>query len=279
MRRVFVLIMLVVIVAGCSSSQQRRRSSNLMSYLYPNATNAPSPNPSGAQLQLPLKIGIAFIPADHSMGSPLESAEAEKRLLDIVKKSFEGRDWVREIAVIPSQYLRSGGGFENLDQVSRLMGTDVVALVSVDQLQNSNPGKLSFLYLSIVGAYVLPLDSNETRTLIDAAVFHVPSRTFLLRAPGTSQVEGHSTAVEVSERLRETSQLGFQRAMNDLAKNLDAEVGNFKQSIVEGARTDVVVTNQQGESIRQRGSFGFLEALGGIFALLLAAWTRRSARA
>ena len=63
------------------------------------------------------------------------------------------------------------------------LDVDVVALVSVDQLQSSDPGRLSFLYLSVIGAYTLPLDRNDTRTLIDAAVFHVPSRALLLRAP------------------------------------------------------------------------------------------------
>src|SRR5207244_6851645 len=118
---------------------------------------------------------------------------------------FMGRDWVSDVMIIPSSYLTPRGGYENLDQIARLMNVDVIALTSVDQLQVSNPRRASFLYVSVIGAYVLPLDRNETRTMIDAAVFHVPSRTFLLRAPGISSITGSSTARDIEGTLDERS--------------------------------------------------------------------------
>lgn len=274
-----ILLFTVALLAGCSYSRQVQRRSSLMSYLYPSATAAPEPAPGGARLQLPLRIGIAFVPPDSPSGHPsnvraLFPPDAEKRLVDIVRKSFEGRDWVGKIQMIPSDYLVRQGGFENLEQVARLMNADVIALVSVDQLQVSDPRRVSFLYLSIIGAYLLPLDHNETRTLIDAAVFHVPTRTFLLRAPGVSSITGSSTAMDIDVALRERSARGFQMAMSDLAKNLDSEVGSFKESIKTGARPDVDLYTAEGQSVRQGGDFGALEVLlGAVLLLALAAKT------
>lgn len=275
MRRTLATLVIALTLTACSYSREVRRSSSLMDYLYPKATEAPSLG--NARLQLPLRVGIAFVPTQSS-GSGWNAdlpADTEQRLLGIVKKSFQGRDWVKDVQIIPSNYLRAGGGFENLEQATRLFGTDVVVLASIDQIQNSDPTPLSFLYLSIVGAYTLPLDRNETRTLIDAAVFHVPSKTFLLRAPGTSQVRGLSTAVGVSEALRQASYKGLSEAMDDVAKNLDKEVENFKAQVIAGERSDVDVINKSGTSIRKSGSFSLIEALAALSILGVAVWMRR----
>jgi len=202
-RRIFTAVVFgLALLTGCSFSRQEHRRSNLMSYLYPNAAEAPQPSAQGIRLRLPMRVGIAFVPLDaksaqfHGVDSALPGT-SEQRLLSVVKDAFRSRDWVKEVVVIPSNYLTPGGGFANLDQLSQMFGVDVIALVSVDQFQSSDPYPISFLYLSIVGAYVLPLDHNDTRTLIDAAVFYVPARAFLLRAPGQSQITGHATAVGV----------------------------------------------------------------------------------
>ncbi|MEA2165153.1 MAG: hypothetical protein QOK37_3280 [Thermoanaerobaculia bacterium] len=266
----------LAVLAGCSFSRQIHRRSNLMSYLYPRAAEAPQPSTEGVRLRLPMRIGIAFVPPEATNGQfRMMNADlpgtVEKRLLNVVRDAFRSRDWVSDIVVIPSNYLMPGGGFANLDQLSRMFGVDVIALVSVDQFQSSDPYPISFLYLSIVGAYVLPLDHNDTRTLIDAAVFYVPARRFLLRAPGQSQITGHSTAVEVQQSMRERSYKGLEMAMTDLSRNLSKEVDSFKKDIIGGERNDVDVINKQGTSIRTSGSIGWLWAL----PLLLLAGLRR----
>jgi rhombotail lipoprotein len=253
----------IALLTGCSFSRQVHRRSNLMSYLYPDAAEAPQPSAGGIRLQLPMRVGIAFVPPDsRSTQFPGVQADlpgtSQQRLLNVVKDTFRSRDWVKDVVVIPSNYLTPGGGFANLDQLSRMFGVDVIALVSVDQFQSSNPNPMSFLYLSIVGAYVLPLDHNDTRTLIDAAVFYAPARRFLLRAPGQSQITGHSTAVDVEFSMSERSYRGFQLAMADLSANLSKEVDTFKQEIISGERADVDIINKQGTSIRKSGSTGWL---------------------
>lgn len=283
MKKIALLLLAVgFVVAGCSYSRQYQRRSNVMSYLYPDANAAPAPDPGGARLQLPLKIGIAFVPPDQVARTPMQGdwrsifpPDKERELLEVVRRSFAGRDWVGHIEIVPSSYLTPGGGFTNLEQVGRMFNVDVVALASVDQVQNSDPSEISFLYLSIIGAYVLPLDTNETRTMIDVAAFHVPTRTFLLRAPGLSQNRGRSTAVTVAESLREASDEGFEQAMKDVAKNLDAEVERFRSQVATGQRSDVDIVTAQGGSVRQGAAAGWAGALAAL-AILLVALARRS---
>jgi len=244
------IVLLLLLLCGCSfyGPQRRHFRSNLVDYLFPDGM--PS-RPRAARLQLPLKIGIAFVP---STPDPLDP-QTEQRLLGIVRKAFTGRDWVGQIQVIPSSYLEPHGGYDNLDQVARLMDVDVVALVSVDQIQYSDPTMLSILYVSIIGEYLLPGDRNDTRTLIDVAVVDVPSRSFLLRAPGTSRIGGMATPVEAERRLRGKSDEGLRLAMLDLTKNLDAEVGSFKASVTTGERADVDIVTRDGKSLRAGGAF------------------------
>jgi len=269
---------------GCNTPETHVRRSSLMDYLYPKQKAAPLPNPAGARLKLPLKLGIAFVPGGTASWrvQNLLAPGQEKVLLDVVKQSFKDRPWISEIKLVPSAYLRAGGGFENMDQVARMYGVDVMALVSVDQVQNTDPRWYSFTYLSIVGAYVLPGDANDTNTLIDAAVYDVASHTFLLRAPGQSQVKGSSTWAYREKQLREHSAKGLELAMADLAKNLDAEVGTFKAEVAKGERKDVDVVDRQGVSLRESGgrnfggAFGWAEALGALLLLGTALRMRRA---
>ena len=276
-------LMALLAVLGCNTPQTTARRSSLMDYLYPKQQSAPAPNPAGARLKLPLRLGIAFVPggANSWRVQGLMAPGQEKQLLDVVKQSFKDKPWVGEIKLVPSSYLRSGGGFENMDQVARMYGVDVMALVSVDQIQYTDPRWYSFIYVSIVGAYVLPGDANDTRTLIDAAVYDVASHTFLLRAPGQSQIKGSSTWIHREVQLREHSEKGLQAAMADLAKNLDAEVATFKAEVAKGERKDVDVVDRQGLSLRQSGGKNFggriswIEALGSLLVLGVAFNLRR----
>ena len=155
-----------MLTLGCATPHTQVRRSSLMGYLYPKASEAPKPDPAGASLQLPLKLGIVFVPGGTAdwRNDAVVAADAERPLLDTVRGAFKERPWVGDIKIIPSAYLRAGGGFENLDQASRMFGVDVIALVSVDQIQQTDPKWYSFTYLSILGAFVVPAERNSTRT-------------------------------------------------------------------------------------------------------------------
>ena len=274
----------LLLALGCATPRTEVRRSSLMGYLYPKAAEAPKPDPAGARLQLPLKLGIVFVPGGTAgwRNDTVVPAHAERPLLDTVRGAFKDRPWVGDIKIIPSAYLRAGGGFENLDQASRMFGVDVIALVSVDQIQQTDPKWYSFTYLSILGAFVVPAEHNSTRTLIDAAVFHVPTRTFLLRAPGQSFIKGSTTLVAQGELLRRDAGEGLKLAMVELGKNLDAEVVGFKAEVASGVRKDVDVVDRSGQSLQQTGGRGWGGALGAWevvgAGLLLLLVRRRDAR-
>lgn len=264
--------LLLLLGLGCAQTETRVRRSNVMEFLYPTDKQQPAPpDPAGARLKLPLKVGIVFIPAaERWRGESGIPPAREKALLDLVRKPFLGKPWVSSVQVIPSNYLTTKGGFTNLQQIGRMFDVDVMALVSVDQVQYTNPKWYSFLYISVVGAYTLHGDANDTQTLIDAAVFDLSSRTFILRAPGQSLVKGSSNPVDRDEQMRKQSNQSLELAMADLAKNLDAEVASFKEEVARGERPNVDVVDKQGQSLRQTGgrnwggSFTWLEAVAGL---------------
>ncbi len=169
------------------------------------------------------------MPARHGGGA---LSEAERiGLLNKVKEHFSGRDFIAEIQVIPEAYLRAGQGFQTMEQVSRLYDLDVMALVSYDQVAHTAERSSSFLYWTIVGAYVIEGNKNDVNTFVDTAVFDVPTRKLLFRAPGVSEIKSTSTLVGVESDMRAGQQKGFDQAMADMTVNLDKELDSFKERI------------------------------------------------
>lgn len=272
----------ILLLPGCAEPRTVHRQSNLLDYLYPpeRGKAEPAPLPPNAKLHVPMKVGVAFVPSQGGSwrGQGVLEPGQEAPLVEVITKAFRGKPWISELKPIPSAYLMPRGGFDNLAAVSRMYDVDVVALVSVDQIQYTDPKWYSFAYYTIIGAYVLRGDKNDTRTLIDAAVFDPASRTFLLRAPGTSEVKGSSTYASREVMLRENAKQGLELAMVDLARNLDKAVDDFKTEVQAGKRGNVDVIDAQGKSLQQTGgrnwggSFGWWEAAG---ALGLLAFARR----
>jgi len=262
------LLAVSIMLTGCSG-QQTRASSSVVDYLYPQQ-NEVKVEPATPRLTLPLKVGIAFVPEQRSMrrGGNLwtgvsrgitlpESKKAE--LLDMLAGHFRNYDFVGGIEVIPSAYLTPGGSFANLDQIRTMYGTDVIALVSYDQVQFTDEGFLSLTYWTLVGAYVFSGEKNDTSTMMDTAVYDIASRKMLFRAPGTSSVKGAATPVNLSEELRADSLRGFEEATGEMIANLDTQLAAFKEKI-----------KQQPESVQIVHSPGYSGggALG-LFELLL----------
>ena len=138
---------------------------------------------------------------------------------------------------------------QDLDQVARSFGVDVVALVSVDQMQFSSPRWYAWTYWTLVGAYMVKGDKNDTTTLVDAAVYHVPSRTFLFRAGGVGTAKGSSTWSNREEAFRQQSRESLALAMAELSKSLDQGVTTFKQDLLKGARKGVLLLDKEGNPL------------------------------
>ena len=264
-----------LLISGCAglygSPTRQGVSSSLVDYLYPSGEEPPKQSETIPNLQLPLKVGLAFVPSNTGQGALTEADRIE--LLNKVRAHFSGRDFIAHIEVIPEAYMRSGRGFQSMDQLARLYDLDVMALVSYDQVAQTAEKTSSLLYWTIVGAYVIEGNKNDVSTFVDTAVFDVPTRTLLFRAPGVSEIKSSSTLVGIESDVRAGQQQGFEQAMASMTVNLDRELDGFKQRVLtEG---NVRITRADGTSY---GGGGGAAGLGGLVALaLLYAGRRRLA--
>lgn len=226
-------------LVGCESlstmwggSTRSGESSSVVEFLYPAGEVPPKPTGEVPAITLPIKVGLAFVPGRGQSLGPLSEAQ-KMQLLEQVRDRFTGEDYVTEIVVVPDTYLRGSSGFDALDRAARMYGLDVMALVSYDQLSTSSEKKSSFLYWTIVGAYVVEGTRNEVQTLVDTAVFDIPSRTLLFRAAGTDRVAKDTTMVESPQQMRAAQAASFGRAMDDMSVNLQRELAVFKERVKE----------------------------------------------
>ena len=232
--KVWMVGALAAFAAGCASwfeAPQKRSAASAMEYLYPGkATEAQAVVASTVQLNVPVRVGIAFAPSANWDHTALPEAE-RLRLLDRVKEAFRERPYIGSIEVIPAGYLQPKGGFTNLESAARMFNVDVVALLSYDQVQFNDVNRLSLLYWTIVGAYLVKGDQYDIHTLIDASVFDVRSHQLLFRAPGASQIKGSATLAGFSETARQARLDGFSQALAALIPQLGKELDGFRERI------------------------------------------------
>ena len=257
------LAALLLLGTGCATPATIQRRSSLANYL--GAKTAPAAEaPTGpVKLQLPLRLGIAFVPAENGQrqGSSLAghtptrlvAAGQDQELHQQVADLFGQKPWTLSFKIIPALYLTKAGGFEDLTQVAQSFGVDVVALVSVDQVQFSSPRWYAWTYWTLVGAYMVQGDKNDTTTLVDAAVYHVPTRTFLFRAGALGTVKGGSSWSNREDAFRQQARESLRLAMGNLSASLDQGVAGFKQDLVKGARKDVQLVDKDGNLLGSPG--------------------------
>lgn len=265
-------------VAGCLSSGRRNaQGTSVMQFLYPKQTERVEQVASPV-LSLPLRVGIAFAPlgsgnenAYWRSGSHLSEAK-KQQLMKQVADEFRTLPYVAAIEVIPSTYLRPQGGFANLDQVKSMFNVDVIALVAYDQVQFTGESIFSLAYWTIVGAYVVQGERNDTQTLMETVVFDIASQRLLFRAPGTSQVKATATPVNLSEALRKDSEQGFNVATVEMIANLKTELASFRERVKQ-APDDIKIVHKPGYT--GAGDFGAWSAL---VLVALAGWAGRRLR-
>ncbi len=247
MIRPAVFILILLLTTGCSSwfsdhRYQRNNASSLVDFLYPDGEHEVTKPAIPARLQLPLRVGLAVVP--NRSGGGMLSAGEETELLNGLAETFRTRPYIEHIEVVPRQYLRQGG-FDSLRQVGRLFDLDAMALVSYDQLIRHEERALSLLYVTIVGAYVLPGTENRVNTFVDTTVFDLASGTLLFRAPGIDHDKALSTGAGARYRGDRIGHASFRRAFGDMSEQLDSELDHFQQRVKDG-HTDVAVTYREG---------------------------------
>jgi len=289
MKKILCLIIcLLLFVTGCAfqNSFSKIRRSNVVDYLYPKEKEV-NIKQEKTHLHLPLKVGIAFVPKDkeenksgifRNMPYPEDMSELQKQsLLQKVKECFSSSKYVSNIQTIPTNYLQAKGGFENLDQLSRMYGIDVIVLLSYDQMQFAHSNLLSLSYISIVGAYIIEGEKNETQTLVDAVVYDIKSKKMLFRAPGFDKLKNSSTQFMQDVELQKDSQKGFDNAINDMNINLNAALIQFRDNLEKNpAENDVQITKSK-EYVEKHGAgyndylFLFISLIG----LTLTIWKKK----
>jgi rhombotail lipoprotein len=236
----------ILLISGCTSYFPRNRahqSGSVVSFLFPKEQPRVQ-TPVLPVLDLPLRVGIAFVPETQTSRASFSEMQ-KQRLLGRVADKFRTLPFVQAIEVVPAAYLRPGGGFENLDQLRSLLGIDVIVLLSYDQVQFTDHNVLSLAYWTIVGAYVFTGDHNDTQTLMEATVYDIASRSFLFRAPGVDRTKGLGALAYQQQQLRKASSESLDKATADLTKNLDTALAQFQQTVKEG-RTNVKITHKPG---------------------------------
>lgn len=232
--------------AACATNPQHHATS-VVNYLYPRRIDHVE-TATVPTLALPLRVGVAFVPEDdRCQCEPRALSEADRLgLMKQVAAHFKDPKLVKSIEIIPSAYLTPQGSFANLDQLRSMFGIDVVALISYDQVQFTGEKRSSITYWTVVGAYLVNGEKNDTRTMIDAVVYDIPSRKLLFRAPGVSHIHGSATPVNLEEQLRHDSERGFTEASTQLITNLDTQLGEFKQKVKDSPEEYKVVTRSGG---------------------------------
>ncbi|MEQ8486652.1 MAG: rhombotarget lipoprotein [Pseudomonadales bacterium] len=268
--RLSLISALLLALSGCTAFWQtlsgdaprQGESSSLVDFLYPDGETPPAADDRVPVLNVPLRVGLAFVPSNRPSSLP----EATKvALLEQARQRFLGQDYVADIVIVPETYLTGRRGFDALDQIARLYGLDVMALVSYDQVSIAEDRTSSLLYWTIVGAYVIKGTSNDVHTFVDTAVFDLKTRKLLLRAPGTSELTTTSTLVRSGEQGREARTRGFDEAMAAMTDNLAVELERFRARIKEDR--SVLVADRRGG-----GTAGWL--LLGVLGVA-AWWSRR----
>lgn len=226
---------------GLWGDRRRHEATSVVQFLYPGK-DLPFVQPQIPTLRLPLRVGVAFIPngqpgAGYYRPTAGFNEQQKTELLRKVAAQFKTLPFVQSIEIIPTTYLRPGGGFENLDQLRALMGIDVVALIAYDQTQTSNDTEASLAYWTIVGAYIVEGQRNSTHTLMEAVVYDIPSRSLLFRAPGTSTIKNHSTLIRNDYELQKASIGGLEQASGQMTTNLAQELELFKVRAKEEPQT------------------------------------------
>lgn len=271
----FILIFCIAFI-GCANltkSTKKHYSSSVYKYLYSDKKGHIE-TPGIPLLSLPLRVGIAFVPEVDGLHALTE--KDRMGFMNEVSKHFKKYEFVKEIELIPSPYLTGRGSFANLDQIRTIYGLDIIALLSYDQTQFTDNGLASIAYWTIIGAYIIPGEKNDTHTMVDAVVYDIQSRKMLFRAPGISHIKGLATPINLEEELRADSLQGFKEASVKVIENLDIQLELFKEKVKDQPK-EYKVVHKPGYT-----GGGSLDASVIIFILMLGIywlWIKRKEKA
>jgi rhombotail lipoprotein len=281
-RSLSILVTLVLLLTcGACVAHRTQLKSNALNFLYPKGSAASEPR--DVTLTLPVRVGIAFAPAGETRRDTFTETQKQS-LLTRISEAFTDREGIASVEPIPSSFLEPAGGFDNVDRLVPAFGIDLIAIVSYDQFQFSESGRSSWAYWTLVGAYVVKGEKNQTRTIMNTVVYDIASRALLFNASGQSELSGKSLPVQIDKALRERSEQGFEAATDDLIAKLDTALDAFQDQAASGTvrgpgTPAVAMVDASGQPVRPggggAGALGPAGALGALLIVLLARSARR----
>ena len=275
-----ILATFLILLAACAVHKTELKS-NALEFLYPKGSEAVPPK--DVKLTLPVRVGIAFAPSQASARDTFTETQKQS-LLTRIAESFADREGIASVEAIPSNFLTPGGGFDNVDRLVPSFGIDLLAIVSYDQFQFSESGRSSWAYWTLIGAYVVKGEKNQTRTILNTVIYDIPSRAMLFNASGQSSVSGKSLPVQIEKALRERSEQGFEAATDDLIANLDTALDLFQTQAASGTvrgpgTPAVAMVDASGQPVRSSGggagAVPLAELFGAALLVSLAMFARR----
>jgi rhombotail lipoprotein len=268
--RVLSMAAVSLTLGGCAwmFGDQRDRaaqtSTPLVDFLY--ADGKVPEQDAQPELQLPIRVAVSFLPSANGPRSFQPGAIDRDKVLAAIREHFRSLPYVSEIIIVPDYYLHAGkgDGLLQIQQLSRLYRFDLFALLSYDQIQNAYQNDRSIAYWTIVGAYFVRGDRNETHTLLDMAVIDPKSRALVMRAGGTSALKGNVTAVDAERHSVAQSTRGFELATEQLIGNFSRELTDFEARVRAGTAPIKVVR----QAAKSGGSGALDPLLLGVLALI-----------
>lgn len=236
MRAIIVLLVLnLPLVAFAYEPHSVHRGNNLASYIYggkevlPPATKKP--------LTLPAKVGVMFVPEkDQGFDVP---ETTKKHAIDAICSQLKShKKYVAGAFPVPSSYLHPNGGIANLDQVARIFDVDVIIVLAADQFQQQIRNPIAaFMDITLVGMFTIPGNIVDTRTVLEAAVYHVPSRALIFRTDGSDERKSRATNYGSTAVMREDAFTGVEAAANKLMFSLGEALTKFEKFDVATAES------------------------------------------
>jgi rhombotail lipoprotein len=275
--KLVLVIAMATVLSGCEAlcapgcaPREHHSSSSLVEFLYPSGQMPPAQN-TIPELQVPLRVGLAFLP---SQGGAGPDAALKEQLLECVREHFRDRKFVSDIVVIPDYYLGTQKGYAGLEALQRLYSLDVVALISYDQVTHTQQTNWSLAYVTIVGAYVIKGDQYDVSTLVDLAVVDPATRSLILRAGGVDTRHGSATLIDLPQDARHDSAKAFSAAADQMITHMDGALADFEAQVRAG-HANVQVVHKDG-SKGGAGAFSWAWLVG-LLPLVLWRARRRAA--
>jgi rhombotail lipoprotein len=204
-----------------------QKQSSLATYLF--GGTAPQGPVQKVPLKLPAKVGVAFVPGDLATQNIPDTTR--KDVIEAVRSQLAKHSrYVAGAQSIPSLYLTPKGGIANLEQVARQFDVDVIVLLGASQFQKHERNSLAaFLDLTVIGAFVIPGNTVDTATVLEAAVYHVPSRALVFRTDGADQKRSRSTQFGANQSAHNDAVSSIEDASKKLVVSIADALVNFEK--------------------------------------------------